>query len=190
MAARRFVEAIEWTLANEILNMVRNRPVRLVFYTYIFGTDYAIPLAMIAKYEDGMSDDHFLVRTYGHEEFDRWDTLEPIFTSIDQCSRYIATHYCPEPDMFCIGTRVLRDENYPMGARHVDDLSNRSTARQWLLECSTMYADYLMESGILLEDDDEDGQWDWVVSDEDHFRELLENQIDFLAVVFFAGMDF
>lgn len=189
--ARRFVEAIEKTLAEEIVSMAKNRPARLVFYLYLHDSVYAMPFAMISKYEGDMNDEQFKVRTFGTEEFDEWDRLEPIFPDIDSCSKYIATHYCPEPDRFCIGTRFLRSMDYPLGARHTDDLKNKSTAREWLMECTTMYADYLDESGILqAAQDDPELQWSWVEGNEDHFRELLENQIDFLATIIFTGMDF
>lgn len=188
--ARRFVEAIEKTLAEEIVSLAKNRPFRIVFYTYLVDSFYAVPLAMICKYEDDMTDDQFKVKTYGSEDWDEWDRLEPIFPDIDSCSKYIATHYCPEPDRLCMGVRVLRSTDYPVGARHVHDLTNKSSARDWLLDCTTMYADYLDESGILsAAEDDIEMQWSWVEDDEDHFRELLENQIDFLATIIFTGMD-
>ena len=186
---RRFVEAIEYTIAHEILQTVKNRPVSIVFYMYIIESHYAEPHSMISKYESGMTDNQFKVRTFGRDEGFVWDQLEPIFEDIDSCSKYIATLHTPEPDRYCIGTRTLRDFSYPMGPIYVGDLANKSTAREWLLECSTMYADYLMETG-LAEEDDHDLQWSWIEDDEDHFQELLENQIDFLSTLFFTGMDF
>lgn len=186
---RRFAEAIEFTLANDILQLARNCATRLIFYMHLQESDYSLPFAMIIKYDVDMNDDQFKVMTFGNESHDDWDSLEPIFPDITSCAKYIARHYFPDPDRWCIGTRFTHGRGIPRGSVRIDKLKNRSCAREWLLESQTMYANYLDELGDV-DLDSRELQWDWIVSDEDHFMDLLENQIDFLAMVTFAGMDF
>lgn len=188
--ARRFVEAIEFSLAHEIVQTAKNQPKRIIFYLYLDGSDYGEPHSMICKYEKGMTDDQYKARTFGRDETFTWDILEPVFNTIDECAKYIADFHCPEPDRYCIGTTTKSGGAiYPNGALYVGDLSNRSTAREWLRESYTMYADYLLEMG-LVDEDDQEMQWGWIEDDEDHLRELLDDQISYLAMLAFTEMDF
>lgn len=184
--ATRFVEAIEATLASSIVKMASNKPKYVVFYVYHRDSPLdSFPLAMVSKYERGLTDDQFKVRIYD-TDIGGWEYVDVTVSRRTKASAFIAKYHTPEPcrDMG-IGIRVL-DEHYafmmPIPNHH---LQHASVATDWLMESGSSLSDYLDQfqdrnDGL----EDTDAQGDWV---EDHyvFEELFHDQIDFLLTVAF-----
>lgn len=174
--ARRFVEAIEWTVANEVLQMCRNRPKHMIIYTYDAGPD-AVPLAMVSKYEDDLTDDQFKLRIWDPDI--GWEFCTPIFSTIVQTASYIAHCISPEPSGETgVGVRFYFNSPPPAAMVPIERLRQTSTAVSWLAQSQTMLADYLDELGDPSWDD-EDARKLWM-EDEDHFEEMFEDEINYL----------
>jgi hypothetical protein len=178
---RSFVEALEFTLAHEIVQLARNLPKHLVIYTYTQGPN-AVPLVMISKYESDMTDDQFKVRVWDADIM--WEYCTPIFSSVHQAAIYVARSVGPEPDASLgFGVR-LYNGNIPHGHLvSVRALRQTSTPLSWLAGSESMLADYLDELGNP-EWDDLGARIMWVEM-EDNFEELMEDEVHFLLTTNF-----
>lgn len=178
---RRFVEALEFTLAHEILQLARNRPKHLIIYTYEQGPS-AVPLVMISKYESDMTDNQFKVRVWDADVM--WEFCTPIFSSVHQVAAYVARCLSPEPNAnLGIGVRLYHGDVPGGNPISLLRIRQTSTALSWLASSQTMLAEYLEDLG--------NPEWDelglrvlWVEVEE-HFEELLEDEINFLITTNF-----
>lgn len=182
--AHRFIEAIETTLAEEIVEWARNTPEHVVLYTYHENAPNAVPLVMVSRFEAGMSDAQFKLRVWDelwHEELPgRWEYCTPIFPSMNQVVAYIARNLTPDPCRHLgIGSRRFSGANPVVLPVVVDSIQYKSTAVEWLAgdEVYHLFCDYIDEIGH--EDFDcIELRGDWV-EDEEHFEVLLENTVLF-----------
>jgi hypothetical protein len=178
---RRFVESIEWTLAHEILQMARNIPHHLIIYDFEIGPN-AVPLVCVSKYESDLTDSQYKVRVYDADL--QWDYVTPIFTSRNQVASYVASHLPHEPSRhYGLGCKMFKGAVPPGNPVSRYFPEDRSIAIDWLFESQTMFADYMDEIGDPMADS-EDSRGEWV-EDEDHFDELLQDQINFLIAIHF-----
>ena len=90
------MEAIELTLAREIVEFARNHPVHLVLYTYDLGPS-AVPIVVISKYEDDLTNQQFKLRIWDRytDLLGRWTgagcwkDFHPIFSTLHQTICYV-----------------------------------------------------------------------------------------------------
>lgn len=182
--ANRFVEAIEWVLAHDIVQTARNRPHHLVFYVYHHDDLMGKPLAMVSKYEPDITDDQFKVRIWD-ADIDDWQWVDPIFSSRVRAAAFIARYHAPDPCR-ALGIGVKQYVDTPrIRPVHMRRLRMTSGPLDWLMETEAMLEDYMDDYGdheAAIQDRHEMGNW---VEDKDRFLELLEDQIDFLITIMF-----
>lgn len=128
-----FAEAIQWTLAHNIVQMAQPRPWFIVLYTYQRNRgDYAQPYAMISKNEYGQPEGTFKVRVWSN---DGWDYLEPMFARSCRAAEFLVRYHSPEPNRHlgigCSRVSTTFPIVFPI-PRH--QLRHASTACQWLRE--------------------------------------------------------
>ena len=100
---RRFVEAIEWTVAHNVVQMARNRPKHLVLF--IRGMMRPMPYLMITKYDEDLTDAQFKMRMY-RGFGGGWDEVPLVFTSLHYLKTFLVENhdFLTEPD-FLLGCK-------------------------------------------------------------------------------------
>jgi hypothetical protein len=182
----RFVEAIETTLARSIVKMAMNKPKYVVFYLYHRQSPFeATPLAMVSKYERGLTDEQFKVRIYD-QDIGGWEYADVVVSRRTKASAFVAKYHTPHPCRdLGIGIRVLDEHFAFLSDVPVHHLRHPSVATQWLMESEEMLSDFLdqfEDRDEALNDLDEQGEW---VEEKHVFDELFHDQIDFLLTVAF-----
>jgi hypothetical protein len=186
---RRFVRAIEDVLADEIVQMSKSSPKYLVFFHFDSSTPalYATPYAMISKFERDISPTQWKVRIWKTEEgvSSYWDYITPIFSSRLEASYYIANRHAP-PSSRDLGIGVKVYNSWPVVSfTPIHELQRTSTVSSWIMENEIAFFTFIDEYGEFnANEQDMEALGDWV-EDVDNFKDLLEDQIDFLAITTF-----
>jgi hypothetical protein len=170
---RRFVEAIEWTVANEVVQLARNRPKHLVLF--VRGFTRPLPFIMVTKYDEDMTDRQFKLRIWEDGVLGFWNHVEIIFTSTVHLATFVVDHYPQDCDPdFILGCKCY--SHWPViNIATYYELDKFSTAIDWLHESDYIdeYAeiwgvDNLEEIAVLVE----------------VFDDLVESEIGLLVTLY------
>lgn len=157
--ARRFVEAIEWTLAHDIVQLAKPRPVYVVLYQFYHmdpwyeGPYACTPFAVVSMNEERMGDGQIRVRLVSpFLDYHFTSYVAPIFLDCSQAARYIQG---AEIDWDCDHTFAIGLKVFYGDVPDILDTVNRSdlTDEQTFMEyvdrrMANLYAMHLQDFDI------------------------------------------
>jgi hypothetical protein len=176
--AQQFVEAIEWTIAHNIVQFAQPRPWFIIIYVYRRDRDEdATPFAMISKNEHGQPENFLKVRVW---EDDMWDYMEPLFARSCRAAEYLARHYSPSPCRH-LGIGVSRVfTSFPIAFPvPKNQLRHSSYACEWLRESNLFYDFAIQYHNNHEARRDVHGQGDFV-EEKENWDQLFEDTLDML----------